>query len=337
MADSRALTRGRVTAMRAFGQDLVLARAADGIPRLFDAHCPHLGTHLGHGGRMVGDLLECPFHGWRFDRQGQCVAVPLASVVPSRANLRAWPVQEVNDVVLAWFDPDGGEPDWTMPELPERSLEDWTAFHPAKHWTIRTHVQELLENGMDLAHFSHLHGQQTAGAESRGLEMDGPTLIHHTIQHHNIFGIGQRLGWRVAGTLEITCHALGCAVNRARIRDGISLDYCVVFYFLPIDGDRVAVHSYYSMRRKGLMTLPLLHLAMHSGSHTIDQDVPIWENKLYRARPRLSDADGPVMPFRKWAQQFYGLAAVEREPIGVLDARLGHADRSSDSAPDDHV
>ena len=34
------------------------------------------------------------------------------------------------------------------------------------------------------------------------------------------------------------------------------------------------------------------------------------ENKLYRASPRLSDADGPIMQFRKWAQQFYDAPGV---------------------------
>jgi len=295
--------------LRVFGRDVVLLRGVDGVARIFDAHCPHLGTHLGHGGRMVGNLLECPFHGWRFDATGRCVFVTHARALPSHAHLRPWPVQEVNDIVLAWFDPDGGAPDWVMPELPERSLTDWTDFHAAKHWIIRTHVQEVLENGMDLAHFPHLHRQQTAAAESRGVEVDGPRLIHHTIQHHNIFGIGRRLGWHVAGTLDITCHALGCAVNRACIRDGISLDYCVVFYFLPIEPEYVAVHSYYSMRRKGLLTLPLLWLAMRDGSYTIDQDVPIWENKMFWNCPHLSDADGPIMQFRRWAQQFYETAA----------------------------
>jgi phenylpropionate dioxygenase-like ring-hydroxylating dioxygenase large terminal subunit len=269
---------------------------------------------------MIGDLLECPFHGWRFDREGICVDVPLADRIPTRARLKAWPVREVNGVVLAWYDPDDGAPDWEMPELPERSSADWTAFHPAKHWTIRTHAQEIVENGVDCAHFPHIHRQQTAGVESLGLETDGPSATHHIVQHHNIFGIGQRLGWRVAGTLDITCHALGCVVNRARIRDRISLDYCVVFYVLPIDRDRVAVHSYYAMRRKGVMTLPLLWLAMRDGSRTIDQDVPIWENKLFRERPQLCDADGPIMQFRKWAQQFYGSAAAGHPPLEALEA-----------------
>ena len=310
LADSREL--GRVVLnVRAFDQELVLARGTDGVARVFDAHCPHLGAHLGHGGKVVGNLLECPFHGWRFDGEGQCVAVPLGGKIPARANLRAWPVCEVNGVVMVWFDADGAEPDWVVPKLPEWSLPDWTAFRAAKRWTIRTHPQELIENGIDLTHFSHVHQQQTMGAESLGLEIDGPHLIHRTIQHHNIFGIGERLGWKIKGTLDVACHGLGCAVNRASIREMISLDYCVIFYFLPINGEQVAVHSYYAMRRKGLLTLLLLHHAMKSGSHTIDQDVPIWENKLYRPTPRLSDVDGPVMQYRKWARQFYGSGAME--------------------------
>lgn len=309
VADSTRLPRGRIVPLRAFGRELVLLRGGDGAPLLFDAHCPHLGTHLGYGGRVVDGVIECPFHGWRFDAHGQCVFVPRARAIPPRARLQPWHVRDINGVVMAWFDASDGAPAWGIPDVPERSSRDWTAFHPAKQWTIATHVQEIVENGMDLAHFPHVHHQQTAGAESRGIEIDGPTLTHRTVQHHNIFGIGKRLGWHVSGTLDITCHALGCVVNRARIRDGISLDYCVVFYFLPIDGERVAVHSYYSIRRKGIWTRPLLHMAMRDGSYTIDQDVPIWENKLYRPRPLLSDADGPILQFRKWAAQFHAPAA----------------------------
>lgn len=291
--------------LHAFGVDLVLTRGADGAAALFDAHCPHLGTHLGYGGRMVGNLLQCPFHGWQYDRDGNCTLVPLADAIPHHARLRPWRVHEINGVVLAWYDPAGGAPDWEMPELPERASPEWTSFHPTKQWMIRTHPQEIVENGIDCAHFPHNHAQQTAGVRSLGLEIDGPRMTHHVLQHHNLFGVGARLGWHVTGTLDITAHALGCVVNRISIRDGISLDYCIVFHFLPIDGEQIAVHSYSAVRRKGLLSLPLLWFAMREVGHTIDQDVPIWENKLYRARPRLSRADGPIMQFRKWAQQFY--------------------------------
>lgn len=290
--------------LHAFGGDLVLTRGADGVAALFDAHCPHMGTHLGYGGRMVGNRLECPFHGWQFDCDGSCAFVPLADAIPQHARLRPWHLREINGVVLVWHDPAGGAPDWEMPELPEHASPEWTSFRPTKQWVIRTHPQEIVENGIDCAHFPHNHAQQTAGVESLGIEMDGPRMTHHVVQHHNLFGIGARLGWHVKGTLDITAHALGCVVNRIRIRDGM-FDYCIVFYLLPVDTERVAVHAYSAMRRKGLLSLPLLWFAMREVGNTIDQDVPIWEHKLYRARPRLSEADGPIMQFRKWAKQFY--------------------------------
>ncbi len=73
------------------GRDLVLFRGDDGTARVFDAHCPHLGAHLGVGGRVCGDGIACPFHGWRFDGEGQLVEVPGLDR-PPRAAARAWPV-----------------------------------------------------------------------------------------------------------------------------------------------------------------------------------------------------------------------------------------------------
>ena len=31
----------------------------------------------------------------------------------------------------------------------------------------------------------------------------------------------------------------------------------------------------------------------------------IFDNKIYIANPALADGDGPILPFRKWAAQFY--------------------------------
>ena len=36
-----------------------------------------------------------------------------------------------------------------------------------------------------------------------------------------------------------------------------------------------------------------------------NEDIPIWENKVYRERPVLCDGDGPIAQYRRWCQQFY--------------------------------
>ncbi|MBW2425066.1 MAG: Rieske 2Fe-2S domain-containing protein, partial [Deltaproteobacteria bacterium] len=73
-ADELALR--QVRPLNLFGQDVVLYRGRGGDAHLLDAHCPHLGAHLGHGGKVAGDDLVCPFHAWRFDGRGSCMNVP---------------------------------------------------------------------------------------------------------------------------------------------------------------------------------------------------------------------------------------------------------------------
>src|SRR3546814_3972683 len=62
--------------LRYFGRDLVLYRGASGRPVVLDAHCPHLGAHLGYGGSVCDDDIVCPFHGWRWAPDGSNVEIP---------------------------------------------------------------------------------------------------------------------------------------------------------------------------------------------------------------------------------------------------------------------
>src|SRR6478672_6040763 len=55
-----------VRPLRYFGEDLVAYRDDSGELHVLSAHCRHLGAHIGHGGKVVGDCVECPFHGWRW-------------------------------------------------------------------------------------------------------------------------------------------------------------------------------------------------------------------------------------------------------------------------------
>jgi hypothetical protein len=51
----------------------------------------------------------------------------------------------------------------------------------------------------------------------------------------------------------------------------------------------------------------------------LEQDIPIWENKIYISPPVLCDGDGPIGIFRKWVRQFYTLSQRQRLEQG-LDA-----------------
>src|SRR5205085_12180493 len=88
-----------------FGEDLVAYRGEDGGLRVLEAHCKHLGAHIGHGGRVVEDCVQCPFHGWRWGGDGENVSIP-GETRPNRSKrLRVWPVVEQHGLVFLWHHP----------------------------------------------------------------------------------------------------------------------------------------------------------------------------------------------------------------------------------------
>ena len=109
---------GEVRPLRYFGEDLVAYRDESGELHVLSAHCRHLGAHIGHGGKVVGDCVECPFHGWRWGPDGTNRYIPYQPDRPNKAlRLRVYPVREQYGCVFVWHQPDGKDPQWEMPDI----------------------------------------------------------------------------------------------------------------------------------------------------------------------------------------------------------------------------
>ena len=120
-----------------FGQELVVFRTEAGEAKVVDAFCPHMGAHLGYGireqtgkgPRIIGDSIECPFHGWRWNGEGQCTHIPYAKNMPPRVAkgesiLGAWPVREINKQILVWYHPNKEAPAWEPEIIPEAQADN---------------------------------------------------------------------------------------------------------------------------------------------------------------------------------------------------------------------
>ena len=93
-----------VVAVTAFGQALVLFRDEEGELGLIGRYCPHRGADLCYG-RHEDNGLRCPFHGWHFDRTGQCTeqpAEPEDSTMYKAIRLPSYTVVEHDGDILAW-------------------------------------------------------------------------------------------------------------------------------------------------------------------------------------------------------------------------------------------
>lgn len=293
LAYSADLSSGDVTPLHYFGRELVLFRTESEKAVLFDAYCPHLGSHLGHGGRVEGERLRCPFHAWEFDGAGDCAAVPYARRVPANARVRAWEVHEHSGRIWAWHGANGAPAVFEVPEISEEVDAAWV-LHKTYEWTILSCLQELSENGVDSAHFKTVHDMREVPDLNN--VFDGPYVTSHTPA---IFPTGRHT---VPGAIDVHSSGMGCDV----IRYSGGCEFVEVVCATPIDGERVHVRMSYRIRREADEKSRAMAAGMADYvAWQFTKDIPIWENKLYRERPLLCDADGPIAEFRRWCQQFY--------------------------------
>ncbi len=272
---------GEVRALYYFGKDLVLYRAEDGSPRVMDAHCPHLGAHLAVGGRVEGDCIRCPFHAWKFDGDsGNCVEIPYGDMkaIPSKAHGRSYPTLERNHMIWAWHHAKGGEPFYDVPEVPEFHDADWTPII-VRDFEIRVSAQDMAENNVDFSHFRYVHGTDaipedefvTEGTYKRTVGMDGNFVRE---------GYGLGLGvLRVKGYVTFLSSTTPIDENNVLVR--------WIFTSPKANGDDAAAK------------------AAESFCAGVSQDIPIWENKVYRDPPVITKTEKLILEHRRWSAQFY--------------------------------
>lgn len=143
-----------VVPVRLLGEDLVLFRDSAGKLGLIGRHCPHRGADMCFG-RLEDDGLRCPFHGWHFDRTGQCVeqpGEPEGSRMHEQIRTAAYPVVEKNGIVWAYMGPGDPPP---FPNFDCFRAPDTHVFAFKGLWECNW--LQALEVGIDPAHASFLH------------------------------------------------------------------------------------------------------------------------------------------------------------------------------------
>lgn len=293
---------GEVKALRYFGRELVLFRGEDGVAHLLDAHCSHLGAHLAVGGKVVDCTIRCPFHAWRYDGEGACVEIPYAKRIPPLAKQRAWRTREVNGVILMHHDADGAEPEFDVPTIAEYGSDDWLPW-TRNLYRIKTHPREIVENLADKGHFPAVH--KTA-IDDFGFSVDGFTATQR---------VKGRAFLANGGIDEFssttTYHGPGYLLMRM---DGALQNYMLVAH-TPIDEGTLDLRMGVMLKIVGDRARTEGYVAgyMSNLKAGFEDDVRVWENKVYRDRPLLCDGDGPIAQLRKWYAQFYAKPAVESQ------------------------
>jgi 3-ketosteroid 9alpha-monooxygenase subunit A len=300
-----------VRPVRFFGHDLVAYRGADEKLAVLDAHCLHLGAHLGFGGRVEGNDLVCPFHGWAWGPDGYNTAVP-GQERPNRAGcLRSWHVDERHGCVFVWHHPGGDSPTWSMPDPfadladpadPHGETNDPADYYPA-HPRGTTRFESVAvspivaaDNTIDNRHFHYVHGTSLP-------ELLEPSILTEQTFHARIGFVSPRSG-RVGAILHQFMVGLGIIITlqtgamHQRVMlsttpvDDAHSDLLLTSWIRRVDGDPDGTSASVLAR-------------YDAAAAALPQDIVIWSHQRYAERPLLASYEGrPFGEFRTWAKRF---------------------------------
>ncbi len=292
---SEELPAGTTRPLRYFGQDLAAYRGEDGQVRILEAHCAHMGAHLAVGGTVVGNKIVCPFHGWCFDGEGHCVEIPYSKKIPPRAQQKTWRAQDRNGLTWLYFDPSGAAPPFDVPVLPSYGSEDWLPWNTSTYH-IKTHPREIVDNLADRAHFRTVHRTEINEFD---FSTDGFTATQFAKGTSYLPGGGTD---NFASTT--TYHGPGILLMNF---DG-ALKNVMLFVHTPVDENNVDLRLLLTLKIVGSKekTEGIVKSYMDNLRSGFEDDIRIWEHKIYRDPAMLCEGDGPIGKLRKWYRQFYG-------------------------------
>jgi len=141
--------------VRLLGEDLVIFKDRQGRLGLIAEQCPHRRASFAHG-IPTENGIRCPYHGWEYNAQGQCIHQPNEldkCAFRDKVSTDAYPVEEMGGMLFAYMGPQ-----------PQPLLPRWDGF--VAEGTIRIMGRtilpinwlQIMENSLDPVHTEWLHG-----------------------------------------------------------------------------------------------------------------------------------------------------------------------------------
>ncbi len=320
VATSTDIPPGQVRQVECLGQHIALFRGeVDGRIHAVQAFCPHLGANLADG-RVIGDQLRCPFHGWCVDGAGTVRQIPYSESVPTRRH-PAWDVEDYYGMVLIYHSADGPRPaPYRLPAQP--GIDDGRMVYRGEYFvgTPEMHVLEFLENAADDQHFPELHERLAIPWTTIGLPF---VKVHHHITQDQ--GSGPAHAYRFQNRVVLSLFGRPMPFTKAEARltyhgpagltqfdFEVSNGACATLFQTSTPIEPMKQHIQF--RWYADRTMPRLLVLWLIGTYAsqMKMDLAIWERKIYRRSPLLARGDGPVRELRQWYQQFYATRNCDR-------------------------
>jgi len=152
VARSDELVEGQILPARLLEEDIAAWRL-NGQVLAWQDLCLHRGTRLSMG-KVENDMLVCPYHGWSYNGEGQCVRIPAHpdQPPPAKAKVQSYQIQEKYGLVWVSL----GNPDRDIPTFPEWEDDTYRKILCGPYEFLAAGPRAI-ENFLDVAHFPFVH------------------------------------------------------------------------------------------------------------------------------------------------------------------------------------
>jgi phenylpropionate dioxygenase-like ring-hydroxylating dioxygenase large terminal subunit len=192
VAQSAELGETTVVQRKVLGEWLAVFRGADGMPAALRDRCMHRNAPLSKG-RVHGGNLQCPYHGWTYDRKGLVLAVPAEGEnfkVSKRRCATSYATREQDGFVYVRLDADAPA-DIEPFRMPHAADPEWQTIRLVNRFN--NNVTNCAENFIDIPHTVYVHDKifrvprkQSIAANIR--RVNGSVLVDYRGETSN-------LGW----------------------------------------------------------------------------------------------------------------------------------------------
>jgi vanillate O-demethylase monooxygenase subunit len=137
------------------GVPVVMYRKEDGTPVALEDRCGHRFIKLSLG-RLIGDRVQCGYHGLEYDCAGACVRVPGQVSVPRAADIRAFLLVERWNFIWIWMGDAALADASLIPDLWKTKDANWATI-VGEPLAVRGEYLLLIDNLLDPSHVSFVH------------------------------------------------------------------------------------------------------------------------------------------------------------------------------------
>lgn len=197
---------GELLPRKILDEPVLIFRDGYGAAKAIRNLCSHKLAPL-HLGRLVEGVVECGYHGLRFNGQGRCVFNPQdPGRTPAAADIRSYPLVERDEILWIWMGDPAAADESLIPDCGYLVASDRKTVRGRIH--LKGNYLLLVDNLMDLGHAYYLHQNSSGGLSNRHyeieIEQEGDTVLDRRIAR-NLPGPSFLTKWHAGINAEDIC------------------------------------------------------------------------------------------------------------------------------------